>query len=540
MYTRQRGFFKSFVISLFLIGIPLGFGLYYLNQRQQGIIKSLEIASEQREKDWQERITRPLSKSLPSAEKSTTWLDVQKNVKDTVVQVFSQVSRFNWIEPYKTPDQLEASGSGFFINNDGYLITNFHVISQVSSVQIQIPSFGRERFDVEIVGVCPDRDIALLRLNDDSLSKIRENLGQVSYLKLGSSDSILRTQEIMALGYPLGQERLKSTLGIVSGRERAGFIQITAPINPGSSGGPSLNSSGEVIGINFAGVVEAQNVGYIIPINEVKSAIKDLYKVKLLRKPTLGCMFTVATPELVKYLGNPTGGGWYIARVFENTILENIGVQENDMLYEVNGYKLDLYGEISVPWSEDRITVLDFLNRFTVGDDISFVVYRNGQRKDFNFKLNNKYLPPVRKVYPELEPEAVDYEIIGGMVVMPLTLNHIALLLDKVPDLVKYVTRPEAQHEAAVLVTNILPDSQAKKARILTIGAILDEVNGQKIGTLNDFRNAVAKSEKGGFLTVRTTDKMLAALSVDSILRDEAKLASRYFYKKSKLLDQIG
>ena len=536
---RHEGSIRSFLMALFFIAIPVGIGFYYLYNKQINLINYLEFVISQKEKFEIEKKDESFPPVLSNEARSATWLEVQKKVKDTVVQIFTQVSRFNWLEPYKTPDQFESYGSGFFINNEGYMVTNFHVVNQASSIQIQMPSFGREKFDVDIVGVCPDRDIALLKLTDEAFDKITDELGKISYLNLGNSDSVVRTQEILALGYPLGQERLKSTLGIVSGRERAGFIQITAPLNPGNSGGPSINSAGEVVGINFAGFPDAQNVGYIIPVNEIKSSLKDLLKVKLLRKPILGCIFTVATPEMVKYLGNPVGGGWYIARVFENTILEKIGVKEDDMLYEVNGHKLDLYGELSVPWSEDKISLLDFLNRFTVGDDIHFVVYRRGSRKDFKFKLDNKYLPPIRKVYPEFEPKEVDYEVIGGMVIMPLTLNHAAILIDRVPDLAKYI-RPELQHEAAVIITNILPDSQSRKTRVLTIGSVIDEVNGHTIETLDDFRNEVRKCKKDGFLTIKTNDKMFAALSVDSILKDEDRLASRYFYKKSKLLGEIN
>ncbi len=537
MYGRPRGTIRSFVLAAIFVAIPVGIGFYHMYKKQIGLINYLELIVNQKEKD--EFVQKKQSVTvLPDISKSVTWLDVQKKVKDTVVQVFAQVAQFNWLEPYKTPNQLEGAGSGFFINEEGYLITNYHVVSQASSVKIQIPSFGREQFNVDIIGVCPDRDIALLKLTDKSFDLITEQLGKISYLTFGDSDAILRTQEVLALGYPLGQERLKSTLGVVSGRERAGFIQITAPINPGSSGGPSLNAAGEVVGINFAGVIEAQNVGYVIPINEVKSAIQDLYKVKLLRKPIMGCLFTVATPEMVKYLGNPSGGGWYIAKVFDGTILESVGVQADDMLYEVNGYKLDLYGELSVPWSEDKISLLDFLNRFTVGDDIHLVIYRKGERKDFQFKLDDRYLPPVRKIYPEYEQDEVDYEIIGGMVVMPLTLNHVAILAERISDFTRFI-KPESHHEPAVIITHILPDSQAKKSRILTVGSILEEVNGEKIKTIEDFRDAVRSCKKGEFLTVRTQDKMFAALAVDNILEEEDKLVARYFYPKSKLLASI-
>jgi serine protease Do len=476
-----------------------------------------------------------------SAKSGNTWLDVQKQVKDTVVQIFSHVAEFNWLEPYKTPEQSEGAGSGFFINDQGDIISNYHVIAQASSVEIQIPSFGLERFDVEIVGVSPERDIALLKLSKEAVEKIKRKLGKIPWLKLGDSDRILRSQEVLALGYPLGQSRLKSTLGIVSGRERirsAGYIQITAPLNPGNSGGPAVDTDGEVIGINSAGVLEAQNVGYIIPINEVRSALKDLYKTKLLRKPTLGCIFTAATPEMVDYLGNPYQGGWYIAKVFEGTLLEKVGIKEGDMLYEINGHSVDLYGEIDVPWSEDKASLFEFLNRLTVGDTLNFVIYRKGQRKTFSFKFKATYLPPVRMIYPEFEPEAIDYEIIGGLVVMQLTLNHVGIMLSRVPDLVRY-GKIEVQHESALVITHVFPNSQTFKARVLRPGELITEINGDKVKTLADFRQAVMKSLDSRYLSVRTEDNLYAIMSLDKILRDENMLSARYFFRKSKLFEML-
>jgi serine protease Do len=491
--------------------------------------------------DAQKQPVRIAPARVISSKSGNTWLDVQKQVKDTVVQVFSHVAEFNLLEPYKSPEQIEGAGSGFFINKNGDLITNYHVIAQSSSIEIQIPSFGLERFDVELIGVCPDRDIALLALTKDARIKIIKQLTKIPFLNLGDSDQILRSQEVLALGYPLGQSRLKSTLGIVSGRERlgrSGFIQITAPLNPGNSGGPALTTNGEVIGINTGAVMEAQNVGYIIPINEVKSALKDLYKVKLLRKPTLGCIFTAATPEMVKYLGNPADGGWYIAKVFNGTLLENVGVKEGDMLYEINGYRVDMYGDINVPWSEDKASLFEFLNRLTVGDTINFVIYRKGTRKKFSFTFEHKYLAPVRMIYPEFEKDEIDYEIIGGLVVMPLSLNHIARLISNVPDLVRY-GKDDLQHEKALILTHVFPNSQAFKARVLRSGEIIEEVNGEKVKTLADFRRAILKSKQTRYITLHTDDSYYVVLSVDKIIAEENILAARYFFEPSRLLEQL-
>ena len=122
--------------------------------------------------------------------------------------------------------------------------------------------------------------ICTIKVKPEGLEIIKNEIGGVKFLTLGDSDYVHRADEIMALGYPLGQQNLKSTTGVVSGREQH-LIQISAPINPGNSGGPSLNIRGEVIGINTAYIPDAQSVGYIIPINELKIILEDLRKIKL-------------------------------------------------------------------------------------------------------------------------------------------------------------------------------------------------------------------------------------------------------------------
>ncbi len=530
---------KILIIASLLLSIAACVGTLF-HARRSDIVYQSVAATRKAAASGEPEIAAPVRVISPTG---STWLDVQKKVKDTVVQIFAHVADFNWLEPYKTPDQGEGVGSGFFVDHNGNIISNYHVVAQASSIEIQIPSFGLERFDVDIVGVAPERDIALLRLTKESKEKIEKKIKRIPYLKLGNSDNVLRSQEVLALGYPLGQTRLKSTLGIVSGREKlgsSGFIQITAPLNQGNSGGPALDTNGHVVGINARGILEAQNVGYIIPINEVKSALEDLHKVKLLRKPVLGCIFAPATPEMAKFLGNPPPGGWYITKIFKDTLMEKAGLKEGDMLYGINGYDVDMYGEIDVPWSEDKASLLEYLNRLTVGDTIELSIYRKGTHKVFSFKFEHKNLPSVRMIYPEFESESTAYEMIGGMVVMQLTLNHVGMLIPRAPDLVRY-GKIEAQYDPALIITHVLPNSQAFKTRIfLRPGHILEEVNGESVKTLDEFRRAIVKSKQTGYVTLRTDNNLYAVMSVDKILKDEDMLAARYFFPKSPLIGMLA
>ncbi len=464
----------------------------------------------------------PVVEKLVSAQQS--WGGLQSKVKDTVVQIFAQQAVPDLLQPFKTPTQYQGTGSGFFINENGEIITNAHVVNQAKSVWIQVPSLGKRQIDVEIVGVSPDRDLALLRIKKDELEEFKQDVGGIKYLHLGNSDLVHRADEIMTLGYPLGQQGLKSTTGIVSGREQH-LIQIDAAINPGNSGGPSLNLKGEVIGINTLYAPDAQNVGYIIPINELKIVLDDLRTFKLLKRPYLGILFNNASDALTEFLGNPPPGGVYVVEVYKDSPLQKAGIQKRDMIYEINGHKLDVYGELL--WNEDRISIIDYVSQLKLGQEISLVVYRQGKRLDLKFIFNQPELLPIHKIYPGYE--TLDYEIVAGMVVQPLTTNHLPLLVNIAPGLTRYAEMKH-QMEHALIITHIFPDSQAQRCRSLIPGAILSEINGLKVTTIESFRTALFESIKTGRLSIETTDSVFVVLPFKKIIEEDQRLAKDYFY----------
>jgi S1-C subfamily serine protease len=470
------------------------------------------------------------------------WRAVQDRVHDTVVQLFAQVCVIDMLEPYKTPAQGTACGSGFFINDQGYLVTNAHVIISAKSVWGQIPSLGKRMLDFEVIGMSPERDLALLRISDESRELITKELGGIPYLFLGDSDLVRRSDEVLALGYPLGQQACKSTTGIISGHEHH-LMQMSAPINPGSSGGPLLNIKGEVIGVNSSGVTEAQNVGYAIPINTLKTILHDLFEIKILRKPYLGVRFNNSTDTLTHYLGNPLPGGCYIIEVVKGSPLEKAGVMRGDMIYEINGYPVDMYGDMSVPWSEDKISIVDYPLRLSIGDTINLVIYRKGQKKECSVVFGLADLPAIRRVYPEYE--GVDYEAFGGMVVQELTVNHIRMLAEHAPGLMKY-GELKYQLEPVLIITHVFPDSQLYRGRNIPLGTTLNEVNGIRVKTLAEYRDALKKSAGSEYLTLSASDNVTRAaetifvvLSMDKIITEEKRLSRDYRYQLSSTAQEI-
>ncbi len=476
--------------------------------------------------------------------KAASWRPVQEKIKDTVVQIFSQMAVLDLLQPYKSPAQVSVCGSGFFIQylNQYYIVTNEHVINQAQVIWIQIPSLGKQIIEVELVGASPERDLALLKLSDEGMALIQEQLGTVPYLTLGDSDTVMRADEVMALGYPLGQESLKSTTGVVSGWER-NWIQLSAPVNPGSSGGPLLNKRGEVIGINSAGITSAQNVGYAIQVKDLEIILPDIVKERLVRKPFLGFYCNNATPELVRYLGNPAPGGCYIVEVIPGSTIERAGIKRGDMIYEINGYPVDAYGEMNVPWSEDKVSLMDYISRLSLGNTIDFVVYRYGER--ITSQVTFEYAEPkiIRRVYPGYQ--TVDYEIFAGMIIMQLTLNHIKLLVEQAPSLAKYAELQKITSPVLV-ITHIFPSSYLYRTRTLNVGTTINEVNNCPVTTMAELREALKKSVATNLLTIRAsdnvagaTDNLFVVLPLDKIVKEEEQLASVFKYAKTRTSREI-
>jgi len=460
---------------------------------------------------------------------SQLWEKLQKKLQDTVVQLHVTSSEKNILQPYRVPTPSQCTGSGFIINDQGEIITNAHVVNGATCIMVQIPSFGKHQFEVDLVGIMPEKDVALVKFRPDDVTKIINTLGKMPQLKLGDSDKVVRSQEILALGYPLGQQSLKSTTGVISGRE-SGMIQMSAPINPGSSGGPSINCLGEVIGINTAGVTSAQNVGYIIAINDLKNVLDQLREGGLVRKPYLGIYQAMATIDLVKSLGNPMPGGTYVVDVLCDSPLYG-QLKPGDMVYEINGVPVDLYGEMKVDWSEDKITTAEYVSRLKKGQKVSMKVYRKGKPMTFECLFERKKCAPIRHVFTEYEN--LEYEVVGGFVIMPLMMNHLPILMSAATGLSKYADEKN-QDKPALVITHVIPNSVAFKERLKLTGSILKTVNGMEVATLSDLRKAIEKTKD--MIKMETTDHILIALDLDKICKTEPEISRNQGYAMTECM----
>ncbi len=258
-----------------------------------------------------------------------SWKHIQEATENAVVKIITISRNFNWFNPYIIPSTNGCTGSGFFINDRGDIVTNAHVINNALTVFISIPSFGKQVLPVDVISICPQHDLALLRLTPESQDAITRELESIKHLTLGDSNTVARFDEVLTLGFPLGSDNIKSTAGIISGRSPVRMsefrdffghcIQIDAPINPGNSGGPLLDKNGIVIGINHASGNNAQNYNFAIPVNNLKAILPDMYQQSLLKINNLGVVWFCATDEIRTHLGNPLTYGCFVCDVCKNS-----------------------------------------------------------------------------------------------------------------------------------------------------------------------------------------------------------------------------
>jgi serine protease Do len=216
-------------------------------------------------------------------------------MEKSIVRIISEHVDINWKLPYLIDEPHLYSGTGFFINNQGYILTCAHVIEHSKHIYIDIPSINNNKYECSIVGFCPQFDIALLRTN---------TYKPLSYLQLGNSSKIQIGQEVSVVGYPVvsynNVNNLKYTKGIISGQQ-GGFIQTDSSMNPGNSGGPLMYKK-KVIGINSQKIIKetVDNVGFSIPINNYKIIKNDLLQQKIVFRPHLLFEYNYTDKETIK------------------------------------------------------------------------------------------------------------------------------------------------------------------------------------------------------------------------------------------------
>lgn len=302
----------------------------------------------------------------PSAVHISTKMDQRKQFRNSPWGDFLQF--------YGIPeDQSSGSlGTGFLIDTEGSVITNYHVIEQAAenrSVEIVVSLRDKRQFSARILGRDPKTDIALLQIRD----KAGNPPTGLSVAKLGDSDRVRIGEPVVAIGNPFGLDYSVSA-GIISQKNRNigqgpfdNFLQTDAAINPGNSGGPLFNTKGEVIGINsaiFSRSGQFGGVGFAIPINDGKNILASLKKYGRVPRPWLGVITRQVNPTLAYLYGLSSDRGLLILNLVSDAPAEREGLRAGDIITEVAGRKIRDQTEIELelsklkPFDEATLTIL--------------------------------------------------------------------------------------------------------------------------------------------------------------------------------------
>ncbi|HVO97255.1 MAG TPA: trypsin-like peptidase domain-containing protein [Bryobacteraceae bacterium] len=314
-------------------------------------------------------------------------IDIYKMASSSVAYITSTVYRQTW---FYGPQAIKDLGSGFVINATGEILTNYHVITGSQQVEVTLPDHSKYKATV----------LARDRMNDLALIKI-EPKKKLSYLTLGDSDRLQVGQKVLAIGNPFGFQGTLTT-GVVSslGREiqaednrrMEGMIQTDASINSGNSGGPLLDSQGNVIGINTA--IYGPNggsvgIGFALPINRAKLMLDDF---RAGRKPArLGISTVYVAGDVAQALELPTSGGLLIQEVARGSSAEAAGLHGARRLVLIGNQEVGIGGDLITAIDGQKVTEIDAVTRALAkkhsGDNLDLTIFRGGRTIDVKVKL---------------------------------------------------------------------------------------------------------------------------------------------------------
>jgi serine protease Do len=364
--------------------------------------------------------------------------------------------------------KYEGTGSGVIIDPEGYILTNYHVISEAEIIKVTVSGNGDKEYDGEIIGKDERTDLAVIKI------KSKERFTSA---RLGNSDTIKVGEWVIAIGSPFGLEQTV-TAGIISakrqsvpieGRTYEAMIQTDASINRGNSGGPLINMEGEVIGINtaiYAPTGVFSGVGFAIPINKAKEILGDLIEKGKVVRGWLGVIIQEVTPELAESFGLKETRGALVGDVLKDTPAEEAGLKEGDIIIEFDGKRIEEYNDLPA-----------IVSRTAVGKEVEVKVLRAGKPRSFRVKIRE-----LEEELPVSEQEQEKVEENLGMIVQELS-----------PEI---MNRYRLSDDRGVIITDIEPGSPADDAG-LRPGDIIKEINHQKINNLSDYQKQISTIKKG-------------------------------------------
>jgi S1-C subfamily serine protease len=355
----------------FIFAVVLASAFFYFTTYRNGRLHSASGTSEPQ----QIEITEAAGGGALDAEEQNNIGVYRKNI-GSVVNITSRVMTYDFF--YGLVPQ-EGQGSGFVIDKEGHILTNYHVIADARQVEVTL--HNRKKYKATIVGTDKSHDLAIVQIKAQDLQP----------MILGDSTNLQVGQKVYAIGNPFG---LAGTLtrGIVSSirqvQEPDGLvieeaIQTDAAINPGNSGGPLLNWHGEVIGINTmiaSNVGQSAGIGFAIPINTAKAVVNDLVTLGRVRRPALGIRTIPIDPEVANELGLPAGYGLLIVQAVPGGSADRAGLSGGSERAYLGNTPIMIGGDLIVAIDGEKVDsqqiLAQIMNKHRAGDTVKVTIFR--------------------------------------------------------------------------------------------------------------------------------------------------------------------
>ena len=318
---------------------------------------------------------------------------IYRQASPAVANILTKATEYDF---FMDPVPVEGAGSGFVFDPRGYILTNFHVVAGAQSIEVVLGD--KTRFPAKFVGADQRNDVALIKI--DPKDK------QLTALTLGDSSTLLVGQKVLAIGDPFGFQTTLTT-GVVSALARTvqtsettfidEAIQTDASINRGNSGGPLINTHGEVIGINSAIYTPsgtAAGIGFAIPINTAKLIANDLISEGKVRRAYLGVQTLELTGWLAEALDLPVREGLLVEQTTKNSPAAAAGVKGGDRAAQAGMRRIYIGGDVIVGLDGQKVAnqfdMNVILNRKRPGDSVTVTVYRGAKKMDIAVKLGER------------------------------------------------------------------------------------------------------------------------------------------------------
>lgn len=356
----------------------------------------------------------------------------------------------------------QSLGSGFIINKEGYILTNFHVIENATEIIVTL-SADKKDYKAEVIGQDQKLDIALIKISAN---------GNLPVATIGDSDALKIGEWVLAIGNPFGLGGTV-TAGIVSQKGRVigagpydNFIQTDASINPGNSGGPLFNIRGEVVGINTAIIAGGQGIGFATPINMAKEVLLQLKERGKVTRGWIGVSIQELTPELARSFGLTEAKGVLVSSVNPGDPAEKAGIEPGDIIVSFDGK--DIYDIGDLPRT---------VAATAPGKSVEVGIVRNGKAKTLFITVSTKMDEEPAEKAPDKE---VSPDKRLGLSVQPIT-----------PDIAK---RLGIQDTEGVIVSSVTPDSPSAAAG-LRRGDVIKEIDRKPVKNIRDYSKYISESE---------------------------------------------